>query len=172
MQCKWLGERVAAPNLRIVIGNALARKEAGNWGPNATFRFPKKGGTGGIWTAKTRPRLLNGSQLVMQSAPVFSAPSDRSPFFTADHEAEVNRGELKSGFSPESICRGNRGVPESFPVVFPTIQFQDSHLLEKINLQYVEISPGPISPTPNQARSWLLQPHLRPADGWFHTMRH
>jgi protoporphyrinogen oxidase len=51
MQCEWLGERVAAPSLRTVVRNALTKEEAGNWGPNATFRFPSRGGTGGIWTA-------------------------------------------------------------------------------------------------------------------------
>lgn len=51
MQCAWLGERVAAPNLRQVVRNVLTKEEAGNWGPNATFRFATKGGTGGIWTA-------------------------------------------------------------------------------------------------------------------------
>ncbi|WRT68768.1 uncharacterized protein IL334_005748 [Kwoniella shivajii] len=51
MQCKWLGERVAAPNVRTVIKNALTGETAGNWGPNATFKFPMKDGTGGIWTA-------------------------------------------------------------------------------------------------------------------------
>lgn len=51
MQCKWLGERVAAPDLSTVVCNALAKKSAGNWGPNATFLFPAQGGTGGIWKA-------------------------------------------------------------------------------------------------------------------------
>ena len=57
MQCGWLGERVAAPSLRVVVRNALTKETAGNWGPNATFRFPTRGGTGGIWTAigKTLP---------------------------------------------------------------------------------------------------------------------
>lgn len=33
-------------------------KSAGNWGPNATFRFPARDGTGGIWiaVAKTLPK--------------------------------------------------------------------------------------------------------------------
>lgn len=49
MACKWLGERVAAPDLNTVIKNALTKTSAGNWGPNATFKFPAHGGTGGIW---------------------------------------------------------------------------------------------------------------------------
>ena len=51
MQCAWLGERVAAPNVKAVTTNAILQRTAGNWGPNATFRFPAHGGTGGIWTA-------------------------------------------------------------------------------------------------------------------------
>ena len=58
MQCQWLGERVAAPNVKLVTSNAIMGKTAGNWGPNATFRFPANGGTGGIWiaVAKTLPK--------------------------------------------------------------------------------------------------------------------
>jgi protoporphyrinogen oxidase len=58
MQCSWLGERVAAPDLKAVIKNVILQKTAGNWGPNATFRFPARGGTGAIWTsvANTLPR--------------------------------------------------------------------------------------------------------------------
>jgi protoporphyrinogen oxidase len=51
MQCEWLGERVAAPDVKTVVRNVLLNKVAGNWGPNATFRFPARDGTGGIWTA-------------------------------------------------------------------------------------------------------------------------
>ncbi|KAI9145790.1 UDP-galactopyranose mutase-like protein [Paraphysoderma sedebokerense] len=58
MQCEWLGERVAAPDLKLVMTNVIEGKVAGNWGPNAVFRFPAHGGTGGIWkaVAKTIPQ--------------------------------------------------------------------------------------------------------------------
>jgi protoporphyrinogen oxidase len=58
MQCAWLGERVAAPDLKNVTKNIILQKAAGNWGPNATFRFPARDGTGGIWiaVAKTLPK--------------------------------------------------------------------------------------------------------------------
>ena len=58
MQCQWLGERVAAPDLKNVTRNVILQKTAGNWGPNATFRFPARDGTGGIWiaVAKTLPK--------------------------------------------------------------------------------------------------------------------
>ncbi|OBT55627.1 hypothetical protein VE04_03848 [Pseudogymnoascus sp. 24MN13] len=58
MQCQWLGERVAAPDLKTVTKNVILQKVAGNWGPNSTFRFPAHGGTGAIWigVAKTLPK--------------------------------------------------------------------------------------------------------------------
>lgn len=51
MQCSWLGERVAAPKLKALTTNVILHKVAGNWGPNAVFKFPARHGTGGIWTA-------------------------------------------------------------------------------------------------------------------------
>ena len=42
---------MAAPNLKLLTSNVILNKVAGNWGPNATFKFPANGGTGGIWIA-------------------------------------------------------------------------------------------------------------------------
>ena len=49
MQCEWLGERVATANVHKAIANVINGEEDAGWGPNATFRFPKRGGTGAIW---------------------------------------------------------------------------------------------------------------------------
>jgi protoporphyrinogen oxidase len=51
MQCAWLGERVAAPNVKLITKNIILNKVAGGWGPNSVFRFPARDGTGGIWIA-------------------------------------------------------------------------------------------------------------------------
>ncbi|KAK4498056.1 hypothetical protein PRZ48_010712 [Zasmidium cellare] len=58
MQAAWLGERVAAPDLKKVTTNIIMNRSAGGWGPNATFRFPAHGGTGNIWisVANTLPK--------------------------------------------------------------------------------------------------------------------
>jgi len=59
MQCGWLGERVATVNVSKVIENVLRDKPSVGWGPNAVFKFPKKGGTGKIWE-KVAERLPQG----------------------------------------------------------------------------------------------------------------
>lgn len=47
----WMGERVATVDLARVLGNLVEQKDDVSWGPNATFRFPLRGGTGAIWTS-------------------------------------------------------------------------------------------------------------------------
>lgn len=62
MQCEWLGERVATVDVDRAITNVIHNKEDAGWGPNAVFRFPLEGGTGGIW--KGVAKLLPQSQQV------------------------------------------------------------------------------------------------------------
>jgi len=51
MDWRWLGDRVPTIDLVQLISNTLSRKNDEGWGPNAEFRFPKRGGTGSIWKA-------------------------------------------------------------------------------------------------------------------------
>lgn len=70
MQCAWLGERVAVPDVKKAVANVVNGTVAGNWGPNATFRFPARGGTGAIWAAvastlpEARVRLGDAGKVV------------------------------------------------------------------------------------------------------------
>jgi protoporphyrinogen oxidase len=47
----WMGERVATVDLPRVLRNLVFRHDDVGWGPNSTFRFPLRGGTGAIWRA-------------------------------------------------------------------------------------------------------------------------
>ncbi len=49
MNVSWMGERVATVDLARVKRNIANRTDDVAWGPNATFRFPIRGGTGAIW---------------------------------------------------------------------------------------------------------------------------
>ena len=51
MSAGWVGERVAVTDLERVLRNVASGKDDTSWGPNNTFRFPKHGGTGAIWSA-------------------------------------------------------------------------------------------------------------------------
>lgn len=49
MGTTWMGERVATVDLARILRNLVRRVDDVSWGPNATFRFPRHGGTGAIW---------------------------------------------------------------------------------------------------------------------------
>ena len=49
MNKEWIGERVALPSLARVLGNVILDKDDAGWGPNNTFKYPRFGGTGGLF---------------------------------------------------------------------------------------------------------------------------
>lgn len=65
MNYQWIGERVATVDLQKVRANIAAQKDEVSWGPNATFRFPKEGGTGAIW--KSVARLIGEEKIKYKS---------------------------------------------------------------------------------------------------------
>ncbi|KAH6606674.1 hypothetical protein Trco_005827 [Trichoderma cornu-damae] len=83
MQCQWLGERVAAPDIKTVTKNVILNKVAGNWGPNATFRFPARDGTGGIWIA-VADTLPNDKKLFGKQGEVTKVDAENRTVTMAD----------------------------------------------------------------------------------------
>jgi protoporphyrinogen oxidase len=51
MNSAWVGERVAVIDIRRILSNLVYARDDVSWGPNNTFRFPRRGGTGAIWKA-------------------------------------------------------------------------------------------------------------------------
>lgn len=49
MGYQWIGDRVPTIDFKRVIRNVALGQDDVGWGPNATFQFPKEGGTGAIW---------------------------------------------------------------------------------------------------------------------------
>jgi len=47
----WIADRVSVPDLDRVRRNVEHNTDDVAWGPNSTFRFPTRGGTGAIWQA-------------------------------------------------------------------------------------------------------------------------
>jgi protoporphyrinogen oxidase len=49
MSKEWIGERVSVVDIRKVLESVLLGGEEKGWGPNATFKYPRYGGTGGLF---------------------------------------------------------------------------------------------------------------------------
>jgi protoporphyrinogen oxidase len=54
----WIGERVPVVDLERVLRNVILNQEDRSWGPNSTFKYPRHGGTGGLF-ARIVPVLGN-----------------------------------------------------------------------------------------------------------------
>jgi len=50
MSRDWLGERVALPDIEKILKNVLLDQDDVSWGPNNKFKFPLRGGTGGLYS--------------------------------------------------------------------------------------------------------------------------
>lgn len=45
----WIGERVPVVDLKRVLANVVLDRDDISWGPNNTFKYPRHGGTGGLF---------------------------------------------------------------------------------------------------------------------------
>jgi len=59
MAKNWIAERVSVINFKQALKNVVLQQDDVAWGPNSTFKFPKKGGTGTIY--KNAAKLIDNN---------------------------------------------------------------------------------------------------------------
>ncbi|MBE7542768.1 MAG: FAD-dependent oxidoreductase [Bryobacteraceae bacterium] len=81
LSATWVGERVATVDLDRVLASVVHRREDAGWGPNSTFRYPLRGGTGAVWTACAQALPSTGVNLGLAAEAV---NLDRREVVTSD----------------------------------------------------------------------------------------
>ena len=84
MNKEWIGERVATPPIERVLGNVVLDREDVSWGPNATFKYPRYGGTGELFS-RMRPYVDDQLRLC---APVVGVDIERKEVQLRDGHRE------------------------------------------------------------------------------------
>jgi protoporphyrinogen oxidase len=84
MNKEWIGERVSVVDIKRVLGNVVLDRDEATWGPNATFKYPRYGGTGGIF-ARMEPYVKDQLRL---NAPTVAIDPDRKEVILADGSRE------------------------------------------------------------------------------------
>ena len=84
MNKEWIGERVSTPPIERVLGNVVLDREDVSWGPNATFKYPRVGGTGELFE-RMRPYVEDNLRLC---APVVSIDVEQREVVLADGSRE------------------------------------------------------------------------------------
>jgi protoporphyrinogen oxidase len=69
MNKEWIGERVSVVDIKRVLGNVVLDRDEVTWGPNATFKYPRYGGTGGIFE-RMRPYVEDQLKLNAQTVAI------------------------------------------------------------------------------------------------------
>jgi protoporphyrinogen oxidase len=62
MNKEWIGERVSVVDIARVLGNVVLDRDDAGWGPNSTFKYPRHGGTGGLFD-RMRPYVQENLRL-------------------------------------------------------------------------------------------------------------
>ena len=84
MSYGWIGERVSPVNLAKVLGNIILCRDDAAWGPNNTFKFPLKGGTGAIFSRLAEKLSLN----VCYNKELVKLDLDKKELFFSDASRE------------------------------------------------------------------------------------
>lgn len=66
MSHSWVGERVKTPSAARALESVIFKQDQISWGPNNTFRYPKRGGTGAIWRSvaeKLKHKIVYGARV-------------------------------------------------------------------------------------------------------------
>ncbi|MCC7209912.1 MAG: NAD(P)-binding protein [Anaerolineae bacterium] len=119
MSRTWLGERVAMPNLERVIKNVLLGQDDAGWGPNNKFKYPLRGGTGGLYAPMIK---YVGDHLHLNRAAVHIDNVNRRVHFSdgeaVDYDVLLTTMPLdllvhRLADAPESVRQATRGLHHS-----------------------------------------------------------
>jgi protoporphyrinogen oxidase len=84
MNKEWIGERVSVVDIKRVLGNVVLDRDESTWGPNATFKYPRYGGTGGIFE-RMRPFVEENLRV---NTPVLAIDHARKEVILGDNSRE------------------------------------------------------------------------------------
>jgi protoporphyrinogen oxidase len=93
MSATWIGERVARPDLDVILESMQTGQDNISWGPNRTFRFPLTGGTGSIFERVAAHLALGNHLRLAHSMTCWSPSEQRLDFDNGDsthYDALIN----------------------------------------------------------------------------------
>lgn len=112
----WISERVSVVDIERVLRNVIFEKDDVSWGPNNTFKFPKYGGTGGLFK-RFEPYIKDHLFLKKD---VVGIDLDKKTIRFSDgtdeqYDALINTSPLeefidKMGTVPETVKEASKGL--------------------------------------------------------------
>jgi protoporphyrinogen oxidase len=141
----WMGERVATIDLGRILENLVRQRDDCAWGPNHTFKFPLRGGTGSIW--KSLCERLPKNQVCFNSRVSSINPEARKLKLAGGSEHEYDF--IISSMPLDHLLR-------CFPEETPLHAFADRLVFSKTHVVGVGLK-GKV-PEPLKTKNWVYFP--------------
>ena len=143
MNREWIGERVSVVNIERVLGNVVLDRDEATWGPNSTFKYPRHGGTGGLF-ARMQPYVQEQLRL---GTPTVAVDVDRKEVILDDGTREPY-DLLLSTMPMDLLVRSMEGdIPEVVVEQAGRLRHSGSYI----------VGVGIRQPTPSN-RNWMYFP--------------
>lgn len=143
MNKEWIGERVSVVDIARVLGNVVLDRDDAGWGPNSTFKYPRHGGTGGLF-ARMQPYVQDQLRL---NTPVAGVDMVRKEVLLQDGTTEPY-DILLSTMPVDLLVRSIQGdVPSEVTHQAARLRHSGSHIVG-VGLQ---------QPSPSK-KSWMYFP--------------
>jgi protoporphyrinogen oxidase len=125
MNKEWIGERVSVVDIKRVLGNVVLDRDEVSWGPNATFKYPRYGGTGGIFE-RMKPYVKDQLRL---NAETVAVDAERKEVVLADGSRE--KYDLLLSTIPMDLLVGamNGDVPASIVDASQRLRHSGSYIV-------------------------------------------
>ncbi len=124
MNYVWIGERVSVVDVEDLLRNVLFDKPATQWGPNNTFRYPLRGGTGFLYEGMRR---FVEDHLEL-SCPAVSVDPSEKVVRTADGRTWPY-DVLISTMPLNRLLEATEGVPDAVRGAGGQLEWSGSHIV-------------------------------------------
>jgi len=124
MNFVWIGERVSVVDVEDLLRNVLFEKPEKAWGPNSTFKYPLRGGTGHLYEGMRRyvePKLE-------LSCPVVAVDPGEKVVRTADGR-RWPYDVLLSTMPLNRLITSSEGVPDTVRAAAGQLGWSGSHIV-------------------------------------------
>jgi len=120
----WIGERVSVVDVEAVLRNVILRDDQVSWGPNNTFRYPLRGGTGALYEGL---RAHVEDHLHLECPVTAVAPVTRR-VHTADGRT-WDYDVLLSTMPLNHLIARTEGVPDAVRAAVDGLHWSGSHIV-------------------------------------------
>ncbi|GAB4416024.1 MAG: FAD-dependent oxidoreductase [Bacteriovoracaceae bacterium] len=125
MNSVWVGERVSPVDISRIEENIKHNRDDVSWGPNNTFQFPLKGGTGAIWKSLSQKIGLENIKLNTEVLSI----DNRKKIVTTTDGRKFSYKHLLSTMPLDQFCKKIQNIPDQIIKSSSKFRYSSTHVI-------------------------------------------